>query len=103
MLTPSDLRQPALRLLGIYCLWLFSSFVNLVTLHSAVRLKLHRAGQNPSWVVALVSLQAAAAHRGVVCLSRMAAAIGVMTSTRILVAALSVLSPKPLCPQSLLK
>ena len=34
---PSDLRQPALRLPGIYCLWLFPSVVNLVTLHSAVR------------------------------------------------------------------
>ena len=40
---PSDLRQPALRLPGIYCLWLFPSVVNLVTLHSAVRLNHHRA------------------------------------------------------------
>ena len=49
MLTLSDLRQPTLKLPGIYCLWLSPSVVNLVTLHSAMRLKPHRAGQNPSW------------------------------------------------------
>ena len=38
-----------MRLLGIYCLWLSSLVVNLVTLHSVVRLKHHRVEQNPSW------------------------------------------------------
>ena len=49
MLTPSDLRQPVGDFQGIYCLWLSPSVVNLVTLHSAVRLKHHRVGQNSSW------------------------------------------------------
>ena len=49
MFTPSDLRQPAPKLPGIYCLWLSTSVVKLVTLYSAVRLKPHRVGQNPSW------------------------------------------------------
>ena len=44
MLTPSDLRQPALSLPGMYCRWLSPSVVNLVTLHSAVRHKHQRAG-----------------------------------------------------------
>ena len=39
---PIWLRQPALRLPRIYCLWLSPSVVNLVTLYSAVRLKHHR-------------------------------------------------------------
>ena len=43
MLTSSDFRLPALRLLGIYCLWLSPSVVNIVSLHLAVRLKHHRA------------------------------------------------------------
>ena len=38
-----------LRFSGIYSLWLTPSVVNLVTLHSAVRLKYHKAWQNPSW------------------------------------------------------
>ena len=42
MVTPSELRQPAVRLPGIYCLWLTALVVNLVTLHSAVRLKHHK-------------------------------------------------------------
>ena len=49
MLTPSGLRQPALRLPDICCLWLFPSVVNLLTLHSAVRLKPNGRGQNSSW------------------------------------------------------
>ena len=43
MLIPFDLKQSSLRLLGIYCLWLSPSVVNVVTLHPAVRLKHHRA------------------------------------------------------------
>ena len=46
MLTPSDLRQSALRLSEMCCLWSSPSIVNLVTLHSAVRLKPNNAGQN---------------------------------------------------------
>ena len=37
------------RIPEIYCLWLTPTLVNVVTLHSAVRLEHHRAGQNPSW------------------------------------------------------
>ena len=37
------------RLPEIYCLWLTPSIVNLLTLHSAVRLKHHRVGQSPTW------------------------------------------------------
>ena len=43
MLTWSDLRKPAHRLLVIYHLWLSPLVANLVTLDSAVRLKHHRA------------------------------------------------------------
>ena len=39
----THLRQLAPRLPGIYCLWLTPSVVNIVTLHSAVRLNHHRA------------------------------------------------------------
>ena len=49
MLTLSGLRHPAPRLPGVYCPWLSSSVINVVTLHSAVRFKQCRAGQNPSW------------------------------------------------------
>ena len=45
MLTLFDIRHPALRGPGIYCLWLTPSVVNLVALHSAVRLKHHRWGR----------------------------------------------------------
>ena len=48
MLIPFDLRQPALRLPWIYCLWLTPLVFNLVTLHSVVRLKPHTAWQSPS-------------------------------------------------------
>ena len=80
MLTPSDLRLPALRLSGIYCLWLSPSVVNLVTLHSAVRLKHRRAGaESFLGSGAIVSRQAAASCRGVVCLSRISAAVWGLT------------------------
>ena len=62
------------RLPGIYCLWLSPTVVNVVTLHSAIRLKHHRLGTVSPEVRAIVSPQAAATWRGVVCLSRMAAA-----------------------------
>ena len=77
---PPNVRQPAPRLTWIYCLWLSPSVVNLVTLHLAIRFKLHGAGARitPGFG-AIVSPQAVAAQRGVVCLSRMAAAIWVMT------------------------
>ena len=52
MLTPSDLRQPAPRLPGIYCLWLSPSVVYLVTLHSAVRLNPIGQGKVPPRVSA---------------------------------------------------
>ena len=39
----------SLRLLGMYCLWLSPSVVNLVSLHSAVRLKHYSTGHSPSW------------------------------------------------------
>ena len=54
---PSDVRwRPRLTLSSLLdttrallCLWLTPSVVNLVTLHSAVRLEHHRIGQDPSW------------------------------------------------------
>ena len=80
MLTLSDLRQPSLRWLGIYCLLLSPSVVNLDTLHTAVRLKHHRVGaESLLGSRAIVSLQVASAQRGMVCLSMMAAAIWHMT------------------------
>ena len=56
MLTPPDLRQPALTLPGIYSLWLSPSVVNLITLHSAVRLKHHRARAQSLLVLGLLFL-----------------------------------------------
>ena len=47
MLTPTDLIQPVL-IPVMSCHWLSPSTVNMVTLHSAVRFKHCRAGQNPS-------------------------------------------------------
>ena len=76
ILTLSHLRQPAPRLPGIYCLCLSPSIVNLVTLHSALRLKPHRAGQNPLW--GWDYSQDATVWREVVCLRRMVAALGLM-------------------------
>ena len=55
---------------------------------------------NPSWGGAIVSPQAAAAQRGVVCLSRMAAAIWGLAQHWDAGATLSVLSPKPPSPVS---
>ena len=79
MLNLSELRQPALRLPGIYCLWLSPSVVNVVTLHSAVGLSPIGWDRIPTGVGAIVSPQAAAARRGVVCLSKMVAALWGMT------------------------
>ena len=50
-------------LLGTYCLWLSPSVVNLVSVHSAVRLKHHRAGKTLGGG-AIVSPQAADALIG---------------------------------------
>ena len=91
-----------LQLPGISYLWLSPLIVNLATLHSSVSLKPHKVGQNHSWVGGIVSPPAAAVQRGVLCLSRMAAAIWVMTQYRG-PATLSVLSPKlpsPVSPQA---
>ena len=49
------------RLPGIYCLRLTPSIVFVVTLHSEVRLKHHRVGQNPYLCGAIVSPQTAVA------------------------------------------
>ena len=60
----------------IGCHGLFPLIVNMVPLHSAVRLMPCRAGPNPSFG-GIVSLQAAASGKGAVCLSRMVAVYGV--------------------------
>ena len=49
MLTQTNLRQPALRLPEICCLYLSPSVFNLVTLHSVVWPKPHSTGKNSSW------------------------------------------------------
>ena len=79
MLTSSDLRQPALRLPGMYSLWLSSSVVNVVFLYSESGLSPIRLDGISPGVGAIVSAQAAAAQKGFVCLSRMASAIVLMT------------------------
>ena len=71
-----------MRLPGIYCLWLSPSVVNLVTLYSAVRLKLYREGHSISGGGATASLQADATRKGVVCLSKMAPPVWGMTQYR---------------------
>ena len=65
------------------CLWLSPLVINLVTLHSAVRFRHHKAGAVFLACGAVVSLQAAAAWRGVVCLSTMAHIIWGMTQHRV--------------------
>ena len=64
---------------GIYCLWLTPSVVNLVTLDSVVRSKHHRWGRVPPGGTAIASPQAAATQRGLVFLSKIAAALWGMT------------------------
>ena len=59
LLTLSDLRQPAPRLHRIYCLWLSSSVVNLITLNSAVGSSHIGWGRIPPGVGAIASPQAA--------------------------------------------
>ena len=56
-------------------LWLSPLVINLVILHSAVKLKHHRARAESLGGGAVVSPQAAATQSGMVCLSRIAAAI----------------------------
>ena len=82
ILTLSDLRQPAWRLPGLYSLRLFPSVVNLITLHSAVRVKPHREWQNPfcCWGHCFPSSSCPLDWSG--CLRRMVAALGVMTQHR---------------------
>ena len=100
---PCLILAACLRLPEIYCLWLSSSAVNLVTLYSAVRLKHHRARAEsllgsgllfPCRLLLLRGEWSAWAAWLLQC--------GGWLSTGILAAALSVLSPS-LCPQSLLK
>ena len=62
------------------CLWLTPSNGNLVSVHLAVRLKPHSArAVSLLGSGAIVSRQAAASCRGVVCLSRISAAVWGMT------------------------
>ena len=71
-----SLVHSAFPLPGIYFLWLTPSIVNLVSLHSAFRLKKpHSQSRVPSRAGAIVSPQAACACRVVVYLSRKAGAI----------------------------
>ena len=76
------------------------SIVNLVTLHSKVRFKHRRVGPNPSWGGGYCFPSVCYAWKAVVCLSRMVAAYGGWLGTRILVATLSGLSPRPPSPVS---
>ena len=57
------------------CLWLSHSVINLVTLNSAVRLQHQNQGRVCLGSGVVVSPQAVATQRGVVCLSKMAPAV----------------------------
>ena len=64
---------------GIFCLWLTPLVVNLVTLHSAVKLKHHRARAESLLGLRLLFSLRLLLLRGVDCLSTMVAALWGMT------------------------
>ena len=89
------------RLPGIYCLWLTPSVVNVVTLHSAVRLKYHRArAESLLGSGLLFSLRLLVLIGEWSSWARWLLLYRRWLSTGILVSTLLVLSPKPLNPGS---